>query len=41
MRFFAGLTEPEIAAALKKSVRTIRRDWLMARAWLHQQMTQR
>ena len=41
MRFFAGLTEAEIAAVLKKGVRTIRRDWLMARAWLHQQMTQR
>jgi RNA polymerase sigma factor (TIGR02999 family) len=40
MRFFAGLSEAEIASVLKKSVRTIRRDWLMARAWLHQQLTQ-
>lgn len=39
MRFFAGLSEEEIAAALGTSVRTIRRDWLVARAWLHGQMT--
>jgi RNA polymerase sigma factor (TIGR02999 family) len=38
MRFFAGLSEEEIAAALGKSVRTIRRDWLVARAWLHEQL---
>ncbi|HKA00640.1 MAG TPA: sigma-70 family RNA polymerase sigma factor [Candidatus Solibacter sp.] len=39
MRFFGGLSEEEIAAALDVSVRTIRRDWLMARAWLHEQLT--
>lgn len=38
MRFFAGLGEAEIAAALGKHVRTIRRDWLMARAWLHEHL---
>jgi RNA polymerase sigma factor (TIGR02999 family) len=38
MRFFAGLTEDEIAVALGKNARTIRRDWLMARAWLHEQL---
>ncbi len=38
MRFFGGLTEDEIAAALGKNVRTIKRDWLMARAWLHKQL---
>jgi RNA polymerase sigma factor (TIGR02999 family) len=38
MRFFAGLTEDEIATALGKNVRTIKRDWLMARAWLHEQL---
>jgi len=38
MRFFAGLSEEEIAVALGKNVRTIRRDWLMARAWLHEQL---
>ena len=39
MRFFGGLGEEEMAAALDVSVRTIRRDWLMARAWLHEQLT--
>ena len=38
MRFVAGLTEEEIASALGLSIRTIRRDWLMARAWLHGQL---
>jgi RNA polymerase sigma factor (TIGR02999 family) len=38
MRFYAGLTEQEIAVALGKNVRTIRRDWFMARAWLHEQL---
>jgi RNA polymerase sigma-70 factor (ECF subfamily) len=38
MRFFAGLSEEEIAEVLGKNVRTIKRDWLMARAWLHQQL---
>jgi RNA polymerase sigma factor (TIGR02999 family) len=38
MRFFGGLTEEEIAEALDKNVRTIKRDWLMARAWLHEQL---
>jgi len=34
LRYFAGLTEEEIVAALKISVRTVRRDWDLARAWL-------
>jgi RNA polymerase sigma factor (TIGR02999 family) len=38
MRFYGGLTEEEIAAAIGKHVRTVRRDWLMARAWLHDQL---
>lgn len=37
MRFFAGLTEEEIADVLGVSSRTVKRDWLMARAWLHTQ----
>ena len=32
-RFFAGLTEPETAAALDTSVSTVQRDWIRARAW--------
>jgi RNA polymerase sigma factor (TIGR02999 family) len=33
-RFFAGMTDPEIAAGLGLSERTVQRDWLRARAWL-------
>jgi RNA polymerase sigma factor (TIGR02999 family) len=33
-RFFAGLTEPETAEALAVSERTVRRDWVKARALL-------
>jgi RNA polymerase sigma factor (TIGR02999 family) len=34
LRYFGGLTEEEIVAALKISPRTVRRDWDFARAWL-------
>jgi RNA polymerase sigma factor (TIGR02999 family) len=33
-RFFGGMTEAETAAALGCTDRTIRRDWVKARAWL-------
>jgi RNA polymerase sigma factor (TIGR02999 family) len=33
-RFFAGLEETEIAALLGVSERTVRREWVKARAWL-------
>jgi RNA polymerase sigma factor (TIGR02999 family) len=33
-RYFGGLTEEEIVAALNISARTVRRDWDLARAWL-------
>ncbi len=33
-RFYAGMTEEETAASLGVSDRTVRRDWLRARAWL-------
>jgi RNA polymerase sigma factor (TIGR02999 family) len=33
-RFFAGMEEQEIATALGVSDRTVRRDWIKARAWL-------
>ncbi len=36
LRFFAGLTETEIATVLDSSTRTVRRDWEKARAWLLQ-----
>lgn len=34
LRFFAGLTEPQIARVLGVSERTISTDWRAARAWL-------
>jgi RNA polymerase sigma factor (TIGR02999 family) len=34
LKFFAGLSTEEIAAALNVSERTVKRDWRMARAWL-------
>jgi RNA polymerase sigma factor (TIGR02999 family) len=33
-RFFGGLTEEETASALGMTARTVRRDWVRARAWL-------
>ncbi len=35
MRYFAGLTNQEIAAILGQSTRTVTRRWRMARAWLY------
>lgn len=35
LRFFAGLTAEETAAAMNLSRRTVMREWSMARAWLH------
>jgi len=35
-RFFAGMSEEEIADALGVTVRTVRRDWVKARIMLHQ-----
>jgi len=34
-RFFAGMEEREIAEALGVTERTVRRDWVKARAWLY------
>ena len=34
LRYFGGLTEEEIEAAMKISPRTIRRDWDFAKSWL-------
>ena len=39
MRFFSGLTEQEIAGALGLSERTVKRDWNMARAWMHRELS--
>ena len=37
-RFFAGMEEHEIALALGLTERTVRRDWVKARAWLYQSL---
>jgi DNA-directed RNA polymerase specialized sigma24 family protein len=34
LRYFVGLTVPEIATALDLAPRTIDRHWAFARAWL-------
>jgi RNA polymerase sigma factor (TIGR02999 family) len=34
LRYFGGLTVPEIAEALGMTPRTVDRDWAVARAWL-------
>lgn len=38
LRFFAGLTNQEIAEALGSSERTIRREWKLAQAWLTREL---
>jgi RNA polymerase sigma factor (TIGR02999 family) len=38
LRFFGGLENDEIAEALQISVATVKRDWAVARAWLHQSL---
>jgi RNA polymerase sigma factor (TIGR02999 family) len=39
MRYFGGLTVDEIAEVLKVSPVTVMRDWSMAKAWLHREMS--
>jgi RNA polymerase sigma-70 factor (ECF subfamily) len=38
LRYFGGLTVPEVAEALGVSVVTVERDWRLARAWLGTQL---
>lgn len=39
MRFYAGLTEEEIAEVLGISLRTVKRDWKVAKAWLRAELS--
>lgn len=39
MKFFGGLSIEEIADDLQVSPRTVKREWTMARAWLHQEIS--
>ena len=38
LRFWAGLGEKEVAELLAVSVRTVRNDWKLARAWLAREL---
>jgi RNA polymerase sigma-70 factor (ECF subfamily) len=39
LRYFGGLTNEEVAAVLGISVATVKREWVVARAWLHRELT--
>ncbi|KAA5805418.1 sigma-70 family RNA polymerase sigma factor [Alkalicaulis satelles] len=39
LRFFGGYTEAQIGHLLEVAERTVRRDWVKAKAWLHREMT--
>lgn len=38
LRFFGGLSLEETAEVLNVSVKTVQRDWELARAWLHREL---
>jgi RNA polymerase sigma factor (TIGR02999 family) len=38
-RFFGGLTEEETGEVLGVTARTVRRDWLKAKGWLHHHLS--
>jgi RNA polymerase sigma factor (TIGR02999 family) len=40
LRYFVGLTIPEAADVLGLSSATVKRDWLAARAWLYQTLSE-
>ena len=39
LRYFGGMTVPEVAEALDVSVATIENDWRMVRAWLRRELS--
>ena len=39
LRFFSGLSVPETAEVLRISPATVKRDWSMAKAWLHRELS--
>ena len=41
MRYFGGLSVEEAAEALGVSVRTVKRDWTMAKLWLVRELKKR
>jgi RNA polymerase sigma-70 factor, ECF subfamily len=38
MRFFGGMTVPEVAEALQLSTRTIEKEWQLSKAWLRKRL---
>jgi RNA polymerase sigma-70 factor, ECF subfamily len=40
LRFFAGLTVDETAHVLGRSPRTVKREWQLAKAWLHRELSE-
>jgi RNA polymerase sigma-70 factor, ECF subfamily len=40
LRYFGGMTMPEVATALGVSVVTVERDWRLARAWLGTELSE-
>jgi len=38
LRFYAGLSMEETGKALEISTRTVNREWIKARAWLHNRL---
>ena len=41
LRFFGGMENTEVAQALDISLATVKRDWAVARAWLHRELASR
>jgi RNA polymerase sigma factor (TIGR02999 family) len=39
LRFFGGLTVPEISSAMEISVATVHREWALAKVWLHRELS--
>jgi RNA polymerase sigma-70 factor, ECF subfamily len=39
LRFFSGMSTPEVAEHLNVSVRTVESDWTHARAWLNRELS--
>ena len=40
-RFYGGMSVPDTATALGISPRTVKRDWVVAQAWLHRELKSR
>ncbi|HZE58343.1 MAG TPA: ECF-type sigma factor [Chthoniobacterales bacterium] len=39
LRFFGGLTVPEISSAMDISPATVQREWALAKIWLHRELS--